>query len=165
MSVTPEPLPPMAAAVSLERADVARLLPHNGQWLLVDHVDIVQGADGIEAIGTMRAQPDICDGHFGLLPGIVWLELANQVAAAAMAHHQNITDLRAIFLGGGPYRFSGRVKVGQIIAVKVTITVVSRRRISYSAEGRVEGNDTIAFTSSDQHGSLVSPAFFEKLVE
>lgn len=54
-------------------------LPHRGQWRLIEmsKVDPVN----LTAIATARVSEKICDGHFGIVPGVLYAEACAQAFA------------------------------------------------------------------------------------
>lgn len=57
------------------------VLPHRDRWQLPHRVTVSKRDGQLYAQGRMIVRPNHCDGHFGVFPGVLYIELVAQTAA------------------------------------------------------------------------------------
>lgn len=137
--------------IKLQRQQLIELLPHRDPMLLLDRVE-VQSGDPLKARGIWVVRPETCAGHFPgnpIMPGILWQEIANQTAGAAVGHVQG-EPVHGFYVGCDACQIKALARPGWVVSVDVEVAVRNKRLLVFSAIGRVAGHKKPAFTSTNQ---------------
>lgn len=101
---------------------ILRVLPHRDRWLLVDAMEVTPQ----KITGFFTVTREVCEGHgIGgelVLPGVLLVEMANQVTGLwyATQHPELIGAGKNLFARiGGSYKASGFIKPGDLLRVEV----------------------------------------------
>lgn len=136
---------------SLHREELELLLPHREPMLLLDRLFLNTATPHL-ATGIWRVRTEACRGHFPdrpVMPGILWLEIANQIAGSAIAKLRG-EAIKGFYVGCDEHRIRLLADPGIIVRVDVEFHVLRSRLIVFSARGYVTTSDKEAFTSYKQ---------------
>ncbi|MDD5469185.1 MAG: hypothetical protein PHO92_00055 [Candidatus Peribacteraceae bacterium] len=145
--MTPEQ-PSESAPVIWTKDRIGKLLPHSGEFLLPDCVIISQ--EERKATGFMRVPKNhITDGHFGVLPGVLQVELAYQVLAVLEgAENPNMAGVASSIRD---VQFNVLAKVGDVVRVDVEVTTED----SPEQDGRLQAIATLRILRDNTRASVM----------
>lgn len=106
--------------VAIERPEIETMLkPISGNFLLPERV--VLGPDGNSATGYMkvRAGTECTDGHFGVLPGVMQIEFAQQILGVLLG--KTFPHLSGVMHGVERVEIGMMAKVGDTIEAEVRV--------------------------------------------
>jgi len=110
---------PESSPTTWNRKRIESILPHRGVMALPDCVSVA--ADGRTAVGFMRVPVnEITEGHFGVCPGVMQVELAYQVLGVLEAARH--TDLAGVARTIQMAQFNVLAKFGDVLRVDVKVT-------------------------------------------
>jgi 3-hydroxyacyl-[acyl-carrier-protein] dehydratase len=113
-----------AFAAPLDRAAIESIIPHRPPFLLVD--EIVELEPGVSARGIWRIAGDeaFLGGHFPgnpIVPGVLMVESAAQVAAVCALTHPDQQGKFGVFAGIDDVRFTRIVRPGDELLVEIEV--------------------------------------------
>ncbi len=111
-------------AAPLDRAAIEAIIPHRPPFLLVD--EIAELDPGVSARGLWRitGAEAFLAGHFPgnpIVPGVLMVESAAQVAAVCALTHADHQGKFGVFAGIDEVRFSRIVRPGDELAIEVAV--------------------------------------------
>ncbi len=150
-------------SATLGRDEIAEILPHRGDFALPDCVEVYPEEN--RATGYMRVPERFEEDHFGMLPGVMMVELAYQVAAILVA--QTHPNLRGVAGGIKDVQFTTRVNVGDIFKVDVSVEgeLDPKRggKITVHATGCKVGNEDTQILM-ELTGNAISERLFARMM-
>ena len=127
----------------MERPEIEAILPHRGDFLMVDRV--VEVDPGERVVGVHEVRPDAfwCAGHFPgnpVMPGVLIAEALAQVAALVQLTANPEASGRTVLLAGmDKMRFRRPVRPGQTLRLEVKATGSRRGIYRFEATATVDG--------------------------
>lgn len=137
----------------LDRAGIEALIPHRDPFLFVD--EIVELDPGVRAHGRYRVRGDEAwlGGHFPgnpIVPGVLMVEAAAQVAAICALSHPDHAGKFGVFAGIDEVRFRRIVRPGDVLDLVIDVDRLRgrigrvRATVTVGDEPAVEGVLTFA---------------------
>lgn len=136
----------IAYAAPLDRAAIEAVIPHRAPFLLID--EIVALEPGVSATGIWRITGEewFLAGHFPanpIVPGVLMVESAAQVAAVCALTHPEQQGKFGVFAGIDEVRFSRIVRPGDELAIAITVERLRGRLGRVRAEVTVDGERAV----------------------
>ncbi len=130
----------------LDRHALAAIIPHRPPFLLVD--EIVELDPGVSATGTWRIGGDewFLAGHFPgnpIVPGVMVVESAAQVAAVCALTHPDQQGKFGVFAGIDGVRFTRIVRPGDELSIEIAVDRLRGRLGRVRAEVSVAGERAV----------------------
>lgn len=125
-------------ALPLTKEEIMRILPHRPPFLFVD--EIIELVLGKRAVGVYAVKEEDCQGHFPdhpIMPGVLTLEVINQVGAVAILSLPENHGRIAMIIGADGLRFRGIIRPGDTI----------RAEVEKTREGRIGKCQGMAFVN------------------
>jgi len=122
--------------VVLGKQEVDAILPHKGQWHLIDTVTFTNG----KAVGELFFTGEICNGHTidGVLmaPGCIWYDMAAQFFGIMISREPKVLahrgeDNKLASRGYGESDFRGPALPGDYLIIEGPTTVVYTERLRF----------------------------------
>lgn len=109
---------------AMDRAAIQAVIPHRDPFLLVD--EIVELEPGVHAHGrwTITGEEWFLQGHFPgnpIVPGVVMVEAAAQVAAVCALTHPDHQGKFGVFAGIDDVRFRRIVRPGDVLDLRIEV--------------------------------------------
>jgi beta-hydroxyacyl-ACP dehydratase FabZ len=109
--------------MELDRRAIDAILPHRAPFLMIDHVESLDG-DRIVARKTVAADEPFFQGHFPghpIMPGVLIIEALAQAGAVLAARHRSFDSARQImvFMAIDKAKFRKPVLPGDILKLDV----------------------------------------------
>jgi len=127
----------------MERPDIEALLPHRGDFLLVDRLIEVNPGERAVGVHEVRADAFWCAGHFPgnpVMPGVLIAEALAQVAALVqLSAHPEAARRTVLLAGMDKMRFRRPVQPGQTLRLEVRATGSRRGIYRFEASATVDG--------------------------
>jgi 3-hydroxyacyl-[acyl-carrier-protein] dehydratase len=116
--------PVVVYGAPLDRAAIESIIPHRPPFLLVD--EVVELDPGVSARGTWRitGEEAFLAGHFPgnpIVPGVLMVEAAAQVAAVCALTHPDHQGKFGVFAGIDGVRFTRLVRPGDELSIEVEV--------------------------------------------
>ena len=137
--------------LTLRRTELAQLLPHGEPMLLLDRL-LLNSATPHLATGLWNVRTEACRGHFPgnlVMPGVLWLEIANQVAGGYLATTRG-QAVNGFYVGCDEHHIRLLARPRMIVRVDVEVLAVRSKLLVFSARGYITSSDKEAFASSRQ---------------
>lgn len=136
----------VAYAAPLDRAVIAAIIPHRPPFLLVD--EIVELDPGVSARGLWRitGSETFLAGHFPgnpVVPGVLMVESAAQVAAVCALTHPDQQGKFGVFAGIDDVRFTRIVRPGDELSIQIEVERLRGRLGRVRAEVSVAGERAV----------------------
>lgn len=130
---------------AMQREEIKQLLPHREPMLLLDEVQLIDGA----AMGryTVRGDEFFLQGHFPgepIVPGVILCEILAQSACILLEDALRDGGL-PMYTGLDKVRFRSPVRPGD--TVETTCTIKRAKKPFYFAEGTIRVGDTVCLTA------------------
>jgi 3-hydroxyacyl-[acyl-carrier-protein] dehydratase len=109
--------------MELDRRAIEAILPHRAPFLMIDHVELLDG-DRIVARKTVAADEPFFQGHFPghpIMPGVLIIEALAQTGAVLAARHTSFDPNRQIMvlMAIDKAKFRKPVRPGDILKLEV----------------------------------------------
>ncbi|MGE4484551.1 MAG: 3-hydroxyacyl-ACP dehydratase FabZ [Oscillospiraceae bacterium] len=122
----------------MNREEIKSILPHREPMLLVDEVELVEGA----AVGkyTVRGDEYFLQGHFPgnpVVPGVMLCEMMAQ--SACLLIDRDAGKFTPYYTGMNNVRFKSKVLPGDTITFKIEITNIKKPFYFMKGAGYVDG--------------------------
>jgi acyl-CoA thioesterase FadM len=120
--------------------------PHRGNWRF-NLEPIETSSDGIEALCTLPLDPDWAVEHFGIVPAVLYIEIAAQLLlrfAAMFCTTEELKDLKPVMAAVDEWRFKKEAYPGDKLTVRITKGKAKRRFWFASASIHAENGQMLA---------------------
>jgi beta-hydroxyacyl-ACP dehydratase FabZ len=109
--------------MELDKRAIEAILPHRAPFLMIDHVELVDG-DRIVASKTVAADEPLLQGHFPghpIMPGVLIIEAMAQAGAVLAARQSSFDPARQImvFMAIDKAKFRKPVLPGDVLRLEV----------------------------------------------
>jgi 3-hydroxyacyl-[acyl-carrier-protein] dehydratase len=130
--------------VTLELADILRLLPHRPPMLLIDRVTDLRGGESARGHRALALDDGVFAGHFPgfpVMPGVLIVEAMAQTAGALVMHNLGMEAGGRIvyFMTVDKARFRRPVRPGDVLDIPVTLLRSRGPVFRYAGEAYVDG--------------------------
>ena len=109
--------------MELDTRAIEAILPHRAPFLMIDHVELVDG-DRIVARKTVAADEPFFQGHFPghpIMPGVLQLEAMAQVAGLLMMKHAETGRQLAYFMSAENVKWRKPVVPGDVLLIEIEL--------------------------------------------
>ena len=129
---------------SADIALIQRIIPHRYPFLLVDHVESIQGAQSAVGIKNVTFNEPHFQGHFPgkpIMPGVTIIEAMAQTAAVMVGVDMEMADKNMLvyFLGIDSAKFRRKVVPGDVLKLHITTKRGGGKIWRFSGRAEVEG--------------------------
>lgn len=114
----------MIPTLPLDRAAIEAILPHRPPFLFVDEIVALEPGVSAHARWTIDAEAWFLAGHFPgnpIVPGVLMVEAAAQVAAVTALTHPDHQGKFGVFAGIDEVRFTRIVRPGDTLDMRVAV--------------------------------------------
>ncbi|MGJ8583154.1 MAG: 3-hydroxyacyl-ACP dehydratase FabZ [Marinosulfonomonas sp.] len=129
---------------SADIALIQRIIPHRYPFLLVDHVESIQGAQSAVGIKNVTFNEPHFQGHFPgtpIMPGVTIIEAMAQTAAVMVGVDMDMADKNMLvyFLGIDSAKFRRKVVPGDVLKLKIETKRGGGKIWRFSGRAEVDG--------------------------
>lgn len=127
----------------LHRRDVAGILPHTGCFLLPRNLEIFIDSDGgietlcAKSVLLIKKNNFFLKRHFGCMPGVILIELLNQVAALLIMVEKEITGEPVVCRLDDPGPDFGKFKTVAGDNLTATVVLTKYKRGMFYLQGKI----------------------------
>jgi 3-hydroxyacyl-[acyl-carrier-protein] dehydratase len=140
--------------MSLDRAEIERILPHREPMLLLD--EVLELEPGARVVARKLVRDENCAGHFPgnpIMPGVLMVEALAQAGAVAVLSQDENRGKLALFAGIDDVRFKRIVRPGDELRLECDLEAVrgpvGKGRVKATVDGDLAVRGTLTFAVTD----------------